>query len=588
MKKNILLLLFLFAAITLNAQDLDYAAETIISPQYFIAVIAGVILAMGFQFILTALSIASGITAIGDVREKYIKSKYHFGDKDHFDDDDDEKNSDKNGMSVGTMITTGFGIWSVVTVTISLFAATALALELALISSTSISITLGLVIWALFFILLFYLESKMVNSLIGNLINTATAGLRASGEAVKRMFTSSPETKLKNIAESTVDKVRKDFESAYDPKKFNDVIDRFFNRMDKAVPDYEKVKKDIEDIVNESAKFHAEEDAKHSKSSGSSPAKWMAVQSVLTNAISQSESSGDRSKTEKLKQLSEELKRAYDSGNTAEEKVEKVVAKLTPMEEEQVAAYIQKLKDFLSTASPGDMEPENLKNKINHLLDNPDEAKKAIVQKVGGLDKDSIVNVLADNTSLSKDQLNNYADKISGVLDDLKNKFGRNSSSDPYTERDKNLPVPGDFKTQIETLITDFLKGSSRTSTDFSILKNHFMDSLHGSGDNLSDIKRSLKRTDKDTILSWLKNHTMVEQEHIDSVMNSFEEAKTSVLDKVQRIEDEATKKIENLKRKAVIEAENTRKNAAAAAWWVVASSVVSAVAAILGSLVAM
>lgn len=78
-----------------------------------------------------------------------------------------------------------------------------------------------------FFILLFYLESKVANSLVGGLINTATSGLRASGEAVKGIFTSSREAQMKHVAEDTVDKIRKDFSASFDPHVINDSIDEF-------------------------------------------------------------------------------------------------------------------------------------------------------------------------------------------------------------------------------------------------------------------------------------------------------------------------------------------------------------------------
>lgn len=71
-------------------------------------------------------------------------------------------------------------------------------------------------------------------------------------------------------------------------------------------------------------------------------------------------------------------------------------------------------------------------------------------------------------------------------------------------------------------------------------------------------------------------------------MVNSFEEAKSNVLQKIDEIEQEATRRLKTLERKTVIQAEHTRKNAAAAAWWLVISALLSAGAAIGGSLVAM
>ncbi|MEH6407124.1 MAG: hypothetical protein V7767_07575, partial [Leeuwenhoekiella sp.] len=266
MKKHTLTLMFVsLISVAGQAQnrDIDVYTDSIVTPQFFIAVIAGVILALGFQFILTALSIALGITAIGDVREKFIKSNYHLGD-----DDSDES----AGMSTGTMITTSFGLWSTITLAISLFGATSLAINLSLITSSVISITLGLVIWATFFILLFYLESRVVSTLVGGLINTATAGLRASGEAVKKMFASSAETQMKNVAQDTIESIRKDFKKDFSPGIIKSSLDEFFSKIEKKMPDYSKVKNDIQEIVDNSA-----EDG-DSNSGVGKQAKWMAIQ----------------------------------------------------------------------------------------------------------------------------------------------------------------------------------------------------------------------------------------------------------------------------------------------------------------------
>lgn len=174
---------------------------------------------------------------------------------------------------------------------------------------------------------------------MGGLINTATSGLRASGEAVKSMFTTSREKQIANVAEDTVNKIRKDFSNALDPHMINDTIDHFFNRLDKQVPDYETVKRDIKEIVEESDNRQEQTQKKHGGSGN--PGKWMAINNVITQAISQSKGkdAGDMSKVEKLKMLQKELKQAYDEGNTNEEKLEKVVAKLTPVEEEEVHVY---------------------------------------------------------------------------------------------------------------------------------------------------------------------------------------------------------------------------------------------------------
>lgn len=583
------------APLALMAQEteVDTFTSSIITPNFFIAIIAGVLLAMGFQFILTALSVALGITAIGDIKESYVENKYKVKDKD--DDDDDD------GMDTGTMITTGFGLWSAITVGLSLFGATALAINLSLIANTVIAITLGLVIWATFFILMFYLESKVVNSLVGGLINTATAGLRASGDAVKEMFSTSKETQMKNVAEDTVDKIRKDFSATFDPKVINESIDEFFTRVDKTVPDYEQVKKDIKEIVEESDRRNEKVQKETSKKQGGGGQKWMAIQQVMDKAISQAsngDGSEDQGKMEKLKQLQRELKEAYGEGENGEEKLEKVVAKFTPAEEEQVHGYIEKIKGILSKASPKDMDQggSNLQNKIMEVVKNPTVEGPKLASRLGDLDRDTIVEVLTANTALEKKQVEQYADKAEDLIQKIKKQIGgsgdgsekRSELTDASGLRVQHKDDHSDMKVKLEREIAKLMNNTGKPDINFSMLTSYFQGKMDDQSDKLSSVKRKLQNFDRDSLESVVTSNTNIDQKDIDKVVQSYEDAKNKVLDRINKIEDEANRRLENLKRKAVIQAENTRKNAASAAWWLVISALISAGAAIGGSLVAL
>ncbi len=578
MKRRLLsAVVFISVPIAALAQETDVIryTDSVITPHFFIAIIAGVLLAMGFQFILTALSVALGITAVGDLKESYVENKYKAKDKDDEDDDD--------GMDTGTMVTTGFGIWSVITVGLSLFGATALAINLSLIANPVIAITLGLVIWATFFILMFYLESKLVNTLIGGLINTATSGLRASGEAVKSMFSTSREKQMENVAENTVDKIRKDFSDAFDPHMINDTIDQFFNRLDKQVPDYETVKMDIKQIVEESDKRNEQTQKKHGGSG--SPGKWMAINNVLNQAISQSsgEDASDKSKVEKLKMLQKDLKEAYDEGNTKDEKLEKVVAKLTPAEEEEVHGYMEKIKNLLSTASPNDMEQGNtLQDKVMQVVKNPKVEGHKLAGKLRELDRDTIVSLLEKNTALDRNQIEKYADKIEELLREVTSTFGGSGTG---TASDADF---GDMKRKLEREISKLVNGNGQSDLNFGMLTSLFQSKLDDQGSSLQSVKNKVQNFDKDSMLAVITNNTNLEQKDFDKVVQSYDDARNNVLERINKIEDEATRRIENLKRRAVIQAEHARKNAAAAAWWLVISAILSAGAAIGGSLVAL
>ena len=129
-------------------------------PQFFIALIAGVVLACAFQLLLTNLSVAAGLSYMGQSH------------------DDGDHQSDR-GSSPVRHIGRKVGTWTLITVTIALFFACLLAVKLSLISSPGLGAIVGLVVWATYFSMLVWVSSTTVGYLIGSVVNSATAGFQA-------------------------------------------------------------------------------------------------------------------------------------------------------------------------------------------------------------------------------------------------------------------------------------------------------------------------------------------------------------------------------------------------------------------------
>ena len=99
--------------------------------KFLISLLAGVMMAFAFQFLLTNLSVAIAATP---------------GTLSGGDDDESE--------SLGTTIRkteSKIGIWALVTVTVALFAASFLAVKLSLVGSVGLGAIMGVVIWSTYF-----------------------------------------------------------------------------------------------------------------------------------------------------------------------------------------------------------------------------------------------------------------------------------------------------------------------------------------------------------------------------------------------------------------------------------------------------
>lgn len=544
---------------TAQAQETLVVEDAYISPRFFVAIIAGVLLAIAFQFILTALSVALGITMIGDVKEKYVKASVRPSGSDTKDEYSHDQDHDDNGTAMGVKVTSAIGIWSVITSCIALFGATALALNLSVFGNTVSDITVALVIWALFFIFLFYMEAKLVNTVVGGLINAATLGLKSSAGAVKQLFTPSDASKMDTVIDSTIDRIRGEFDSGFDGSKLSEVLDKFMNKVDNKVPDYDTLKKDLEDIVKKS-------------NSSSSAGKWSGIQQVLTKAIDENSDKTDgdsKEKTEKLKQLLADTKKAYDDGDGKVEGVKKVVEEFSSKDKEDIDKNIQSVKEYLSEAAPDSFSKEKLNRDLKKMIDDPKTISSIMSSKFKDFDKESVMAILSKNTNLDKDQLENYSDKVQGAVESVTKEFDK--------ENDDRMAK------QAEDRVADFFNSTDQEELNYDDLKNDVMKMIDNPKDGLSIIKNRVGQFDSDTLRALVTNNKYVKESHIDKIMDSIEDGKKQVEDKVSQIETKARQQVEMLKKKAVIQAEHTRKTAASAAWWLVITAVFSAGAAILG-----
>src|SRR5690606_17155686 len=260
----------------------------------------------------------------------------------HTDGTDDEKlrkeyefsqDYNNNGPGMGEGISTAFGIWSMVTTSLALLFGTILALNLATISTFGINVTLALVIWAVFFLILFYMEIKLAQTVIGGLFSTVVGALKNTSHTTQQMFSGSPTDKIEHTIDHSIEKFRKELVPNFNSDKISKVLEKFLNKVDKKVPDYDSLKKDIEDI------------AKANRPQNSS-AKWMAVQQVLTRMIEENSDKKNDNWTA-LERLGKEIKEQVQQDNSVQDSATKIISDHTKYSKEDLDEALEGYKNFI-------------------------------------------------------------------------------------------------------------------------------------------------------------------------------------------------------------------------------------------------
>ncbi|NJN88001.1 MAG: hypothetical protein HC881_19055 [Leptolyngbyaceae cyanobacterium SL_7_1] len=216
-----------------TADTLEEASLIFSGPRFFIALVAGLVLAFGFQLLLTNLSIAAGISYLGSRS--------------------DASSHDSSGSSGSGKIGTALGLWTLFTVSLSLFGACILAVKLSLINSVVLGGIVGLVIWATYFSLMVWISSTTVGSLIGSVVNAATSGFQAIvGTATNAVGAKIAKDQIISTAEAAAAAVRREFTSGIDPEGIRENLEDYLAKLRPADLNLQNIRQEFEQLLSNS------------------------------------------------------------------------------------------------------------------------------------------------------------------------------------------------------------------------------------------------------------------------------------------------------------------------------------------------
>ncbi|MEM8718432.1 MAG: YrzE family protein [Cyanobacteria bacterium P01_G01_bin.39] len=206
-------------------------------PQFFAALIAGLVLAFALQLLFTNLGVAAGISMAGGSSSS-SNSDY----------DDSSDGFGTTIKKVGTMV----GIGTLISVTLALFIASFLAVKLGLFVAPLSGAIVGLVIWAAFFASIMLLSSRAVGSLLGSVASTATSGMQAIvGTATAALGAGAASKQVINTAEAAAAAVRKELGMAIDPVSMRENVEDFLQSVKPAGIDVNQIAQDFEQLLDD-------------------------------------------------------------------------------------------------------------------------------------------------------------------------------------------------------------------------------------------------------------------------------------------------------------------------------------------------
>ncbi len=532
---------------------------------FFMSLLAGLILAIGFQILLTILSIACGVSIFGNLEERFAAA--HSVPK-----------SGTAGSSGNPLIkiSTGIGVWTLITTSLSLFFASMLAVKISLIASNQIGLTLGLVIWAAFFITMTYFEMKSASSILGGIFATVFSGIRSSAHFVSDMFAKSP-------VEKTAESIRHELlETLHDP------------HLSKAVKEYAKSFQlpslDISKAKKELVKLLGDLELKAtSRAEGG-------LERETFISLAEKHAHFSKEDVQKLGQLYDEAKDASKAPGTGADKVLNAIEKLAPGSDEDTRQIREKFENYLRSAGVEALNPESLKEDLNKIVSDPKSSKQVVLNRIKQFDHPTIVSIVSKKANMSKEQASQVVNRVESVLESIKEKAatasekveGAVQSVQGQAAQASAGGNGGSFKNAIEEKVRGYFNSLQRPELDYDQIKHDFEQMFHDPKASPEVLKARLKSLDRTSLVALIGSWPNVSQENAERIVNKIDEAKYNILQKADEIEQTVKQKTQEARETALHQAENVRQSVMVSAWWLFATAMASACASALGGILAL
>lgn len=484
----------------------ETAALVFSGPQFFVALISGLVLAFAFQLLLTNLSIAAGISYLGRSAES--------------NDDDDHEASSLGG----TIRKVGFavGLWTLITVSIALFIACLLAVRLSLITSSALGAIVGMVIWGAYFSLLVWFSSSTVGSLIGSVMNAATSGFQALlGTATAALGAKAVNDQVVATAEAAAKAVRREIGSGLDPTSIRDSIEDYLDALRPPQLDLGRIRREFEKLVNDpelqtivgtGSPVEVADRLRHID------------RSTFVNLVS--------SRTDLSRR---DAQRLVDQLDTVWQQVIGRFQRPDPMHE---------LVDYLKSIQPDALSSNELTSRLDRLERelrmhretmqsdrSPAKEEASLVDRALQFGFTTLMGTVMGRSDLSDMDVQKVLNQIQGVRDRITDK-GKQLAGQVA----EKTPIP--FNT-IRADVENYLLNAYPWHLNRATLETEFRDVIYDPEADPAAVHRHLEAINRETFVDLLTRRGDLTPERITEIADQLETIRTSILGMVQTAESQ-------------------------------------------------
>jgi len=235
--------------------------------------------------------------------------------------------------------------------------------------------------------------------------------------------------------------------------------------------------------------------------------------------------------------------------------------------QQQVLDFESSLEEYLRNTDKEELNPEGIKRDLQLLVQDPRFGMRNLGDRLSRFDRNTLVALLSQRKDMTPEEAERVVGQIESVRDQIVTQF-RNVQYRIQAVIDN-----------IFARIRNYLNSLERPELNYDGIKRDLRTLFNDPQAGFDALRGRLSQVDRGTLVALLSSREDISEADADRIIAQVEGARASVLQRAERLQQDAQHRIEAAKRQAQIQADETRKAAATAAWWLFATALVSAAA---------
>ena len=351
---------------------------------------------------------------------------------------------------------------------------------------------LGLVIWGAYFLLLVWVSSTTVGSLIGSVVNSATSGFQAiMGTATAALGAKAVNQQVVATAEAAASAVRRELGHGVDPTRIRENIEDYLEQLRPPELDLSKIRRDFENLLKDPQ-----------------------LQAIAT---SPDLSKIDRQKFFDLVSSRTDLSPRDVKGisDTLYNVLQQVVSQQQPVQEN-----LAELVNYFKSLPPGQVKTDEINGKLERLIAEMRTSEKpSLMQQTAQQVITALTGIVLGRVDLSDIDV----EKIWRSLITAKDKA--------TAQADKlGLPIPSEPYSPIRADVENYLLNTYAWQFSPETISAEFRDVIYDPAADPGIVKRELEQLSRQDFANNLQQRGLLTQAEIQRIADQLEAVRQEVL----------------------------------------------------------